>query len=67
MTRLPKKWPSWPELAATIPQMLSFDNCKIILAKGAATPVTHNWLAEAYLLREDYPNAITHLKSVVSP
>ncbi len=36
------------------------------LAKGAATSLTHNWLAEAYLLREDFPNAITHLKSVIA-
>lgn len=36
------------------------------LAKGTATPLTHSWLAEAYILREDYGSAIDHLTSVVS-
>lgn len=35
------------------------------LARGVATPVTHTWLAEAYIIRENYDKAITHLENVV--
>lgn len=36
------------------------------LAEGTATPVTHAWIAEAHILREEYDDAITHLEDVVA-
>lgn len=36
------------------------------LAKGVATPTTHAWLAETYILRTDYSKAIEHLQSVIA-
>ncbi len=46
------------------PQPL-LDKLQDYLAQGIATPITHTWLAEAYILRENYGQAITHLESVV--
>ncbi|MCA9193182.1 MAG: tetratricopeptide repeat protein [Planctomycetales bacterium] len=36
------------------------------LARGQATPVTHMWLAEAYLVRKDYEQALKHLEVAVN-
>jgi tetratricopeptide (TPR) repeat protein len=36
------------------------------LAEGTATPVTHAWIAEAHILREEYDDAIKHLEDVVA-
>ncbi len=36
------------------------------LAKGVATPTTHAWLAETYILRTDYTKAIEHLQNVIT-
>jgi tetratricopeptide (TPR) repeat protein len=35
------------------------------LAKGVATPTTHAWLAETYILRTNYDKAIEHLRSLL--
>jgi Tfp pilus assembly protein PilF len=36
------------------------------LAKGVATPTTHAWLAETYILRTNYTKAIEHLQNVIA-
>jgi len=36
------------------------------LAQGTATPVTHAWIAEAHILRNEYGDAIKHLEDVVA-
>jgi tetratricopeptide (TPR) repeat protein len=36
------------------------------LAKGVATPTTHAWLAETYILRTNYNKAIEHLESLLA-
>ena len=38
-----------------------------LLAKGTATPLTHAWIAEAHVLRNELPDAIKHLEDVGSP
>ncbi len=35
------------------------------LAQGTATPVTHAWMAEAYILRTEFPKAIEHLETLL--
>lgn len=35
------------------------------LGEGTATPVTHAWIAEAHILRKEYPIAIKHLEDVL--
>ncbi len=39
---------------------------KKFLAEGLATPLTHAWLAEAYILRGEYGEAINHLEDVLA-
>lgn len=36
------------------------------LAKGVATPTTHAWLAETYILKTNYSKAIEHLQSLIT-
>ena len=36
------------------------------LAEGRATALTHAWLAETYLIREDFKSALPHLQQVVT-
>ncbi|MFO1066628.1 MAG: hypothetical protein U0892_22435 [Pirellulales bacterium] len=38
---------------------------RTFLAEGKATPTTHAWIAELYLVREDHAAAIPHLEQVV--
>lgn len=42
------------------------DKLNLFLAEGQATTLTHAWLAEAYLLREDFKKALPHLEQVVT-
>lgn len=41
------------------------DQLRSFLAQGTATPLTHSWLAEAYILRTEYDKAIEHLTTVL--
>jgi tetratricopeptide (TPR) repeat protein len=36
------------------------------LAKGIATPITHDWIAKVYAIRNDYAKAIEHWTNVVT-
>ncbi|MEZ6138567.1 MAG: tetratricopeptide repeat protein [Pirellulaceae bacterium] len=36
------------------------------LAEGTATPVTHAWIAEAHILRNEFSDAISHLENVLA-
>ncbi len=36
------------------------------LAQGNATPLTHAWIAEAYILRNELPKAMEHLRNVIT-
>lgn len=67
--------PSNPRVAETVaklarvggeePPELLLKQLSRFLAEGTATPVTHAWIAEAHILRAEYPKAIQHLKNVL--